>query len=78
MHVSAANNCTEIIKYILQNHDKNCLNHKNAFGWTPLMQAIRNQNLEMVKLLLHSNVIVNDFSFLGESKKYFIIIFNDY
>jgi ankyrin repeat protein len=65
VHISAANNCVEIIKCILQNHDKKCLERKNAFGWTPLMQAIRNENTQMVKFLLNLGVIVNDFSFLG-------------
>ncbi|XP_003425962.1 ankyrin repeat and SAM domain-containing protein 6-like [Nasonia vitripennis] len=67
LHVSAANNCVDVIKCILQKHGKHCLERKNSFGWTPLMQAVRNENVEMVKFLLDSGAIVNDFSFLGLS-----------
>lgn len=68
VHLSAANNCTEILKCILDQHDKCCLERKNSFGWTPLMQAVRNENTEMVKFLLSFGVHVNDFSFLGKFK----------
>ncbi|KAL7296516.1 hypothetical protein TKK_0009950 [Trichogramma kaykai] len=67
VHISAANNCTNIIKCILGKYNKYCLERKNAFGWTPLMHAIRNQHFQMVQLLLYSGAIVNDFSFLGLS-----------
>ncbi|KAJ8672485.1 hypothetical protein QAD02_003744 [Eretmocerus hayati] len=67
VHTSAVNNCIEIMKCILQYHENYCLERKNAFGWTPLMQAIRNENFEMVQFLLERGVAVNDFSFLGMS-----------
>ncbi|XP_058790968.1 uncharacterized protein LOC131664115 isoform X2 [Phymastichus coffea] len=52
---------------LTEKYDNACLERKNSFGWTPLMQAVRNENVEMVKFLLSCGVNVNDFSFLGMS-----------
>jgi ankyrin repeat protein len=67
LHISAANGCTEVVKEIL-NQEKNCckINRKNKFGWTPLMQAIRNGNIDIVKLLLEKNASVDDSTYLGK------------
>lgn len=69
--MSAANDCVDILKCILQKCDTKYLEKKNSFGWTPLMQAVRNENSEMVNFLLSKNVIVNDFSFLGMKRLIF-------
>ena len=66
LHTCAANDCVDIIKYIIQNNENQYIHRKNAFGWTPLMQAIRNENVEAVTCLLELGAIVNDFSFLGK------------
>ncbi|XP_015588126.1 uncharacterized protein LOC107264413 [Cephus cinctus] len=65
LHTSATNGCNEIIKEIIK---KPCrIDQKNKFGWTPLMQAIRNKNVETVKLLLKNNSNVNESTYLGMS-----------
>lgn len=47
---------------------ENCrvIDRKNKFGWTPLMQAIRNGNIDTVKLLLERNADVNQVTYLGK------------
>ncbi|XP_011061106.1 PREDICTED: uncharacterized protein LOC105150015 [Acromyrmex echinatior] len=51
------------------NAKENCrvIDRKNKFGWTPLMQAIRNGNIDTVKLLLERNSDVNQMTYLGMS-----------
>lgn len=73
--MSAANDCVDILKCILQKYDAQHLEKKNSFGWTPLMQAVRNESTETVKFLLSKNVVVNDFSYLGikQNKKTYCI-----
>ncbi|EZA58292.1 hypothetical protein DMN91_006004 [Ooceraea biroi] len=68
LHTSAANGCSEIVKEIL-NQKKNCriVDRKNKFGWTPLMQAIRNGNVDTVKLLSEKNASVGELTYLGMS-----------
>lgn len=67
LHVSAANGCYEIAKKILD-WKSNCpiIDRKNKFGWTPLMQAIRNGDIDTVKLLLENNSNVNESTYLGK------------
>ncbi|KAI4481526.1 hypothetical protein M0802_013972 [Mischocyttarus mexicanus] len=68
LHVSAAYGCNNIIKEILQKKENHkIINRKNKFGWTPLMQAIRNRNIDTVKLLLEEKSNVNDSNYLGMS-----------
>ncbi|KAK2582375.1 hypothetical protein KPH14_004705 [Odynerus spinipes] len=68
LHISAAYGCSVIITEILKKKE-NCqiINRKNKFGWTPLMQAIRNKNIDTVKLLLQRKSNVNDSTYLGIS-----------
>ncbi|KAG5315918.1 ANK3 protein, partial [Acromyrmex insinuator] len=68
LHISAANGCLGIVREIL-NQKENCrvIDRKNKFGWTPLMQAIRNGNIDTVKLLLERNSDVNQMTYLGMS-----------
>ncbi|KAM0731393.1 Ankyrin repeat and SAM domain-containing protein 6 [Formica fusca] len=68
LHVSAANDCFRIVKEIL-NQKENChvIDRKNKFGWTPLMQAIRNGNIDTVKLLLEKDIEVDKVTYLGMS-----------
>ncbi|XP_071556145.1 uncharacterized protein Trprs-m [Temnothorax nylanderi] len=68
LHVSAANGCLGIVREILDQKE-NCrvVDRKNNFGWTPLMQAIRNGNVDTVKLLLEKNADVNQMTYLGMS-----------
>ncbi|XP_018394469.1 PREDICTED: putative ankyrin repeat protein RBE_0220 [Cyphomyrmex costatus] len=68
LHISAANGCLGIVKEILDQKE-NCriIDRKNKFGWTPLMQAIRNGNINTVKFLLERNADVNQMTYLGLS-----------
>ncbi|XP_018305974.1 uncharacterized protein, partial [Mycetomoellerius zeteki] len=68
LHISAANGCLGIVREILDQKE-NCrvIDRKNKFGWTPLMQAIRNGNIDTVKLLLQRNADVNQMTYLGMS-----------
>ncbi|XP_015181522.1 PREDICTED: ankyrin repeat and EF-hand domain-containing protein 1-like, partial [Polistes dominula] len=68
LHVSAAYGCCNIIKELLKKKENHqIINRKNNFGWTPLMQAIRNRNIDTVKLLLEQKSNVNDSTYLGMS-----------
>lgn len=69
LHISAANGCLEIVKEILDQKEENrrVVDRKNKFGWTPLMQAIRNGNIDTVKLLLERNADVNQMTYLGKN-----------
>lgn len=68
LHISAANDCFRIVKEIL-GQKKNCrvIDRKNKFGWSPLMQAIRNGNIDTVKMLLEKNANIDDATYLGMS-----------
>lgn len=67
LHISAANGCYEIARKILE-WKESCrvIDRKNKFGWTPLMQAIRNGDIDTVKLLLEKNSSVNQSTYLGK------------
>lgn len=67
LHTSAANDCFRIVKEILKQKE-NChvIDRKNKFGWTPLMQAIRNGNIDTVKLLLEKDAEVDKVTYLGK------------
>ncbi|KAL6255120.1 hypothetical protein P5V15_013450 [Pogonomyrmex californicus] len=68
LHISAANSCLGIVEEILnQKENYRVIDRKNKFGWTPLMQAIRNGNIDTVKLLLKKNADVNKMTYLGMS-----------
>ncbi|XP_011865974.1 PREDICTED: uncharacterized protein LOC105560988 isoform X2 [Vollenhovia emeryi] len=68
LHVSAANGCLGIAREILnRKENRRVVDRKNKFGWTPLMQAIRNRNVDTVKLLLEKNADVNQMTYLGMS-----------
>lgn len=68
LHISAAYGCCNIIKELLKKKENHqIINRKNNFGWTPLMQAIRNRNIDTVKLLLEQKSNVNDSTYLGMS-----------
>ncbi|XP_012274896.1 uncharacterized protein LOC105696760 [Orussus abietinus] len=67
LHICAVNGCTNIIKEILQTNQLCNVDQKNKFGWTPLMQAIRNGHVETVKLLLQYGSDVNESTYLGMS-----------
>lgn len=66
LHICAANDCLNIMKEILRKQDNHVIDRKNKFGWTPLMLAIRNRNIEIVKFLLEKNANVNKSTYLGE------------
>lgn len=74
LHISAANGCSRIVKEIL-NRQENCrvIDRKNKFGWTPLMQAIRNGNIESVKLLLEKKANVDEVTYLGKQSKSYMV-----
>ncbi|XP_078048277.1 uncharacterized protein LOC144475837 [Augochlora pura] len=68
LHISAANDCYNITKEILQKETScSMIDRKNRFGWTPLMIAIRNRDIKTVKFLLEKNVNVNESTYLGMS-----------
>ncbi|XP_014484234.1 PREDICTED: uncharacterized protein LOC106749372 isoform X2 [Dinoponera quadriceps] len=68
LHVSAANGCYEITKTILDREkSRRAVDRKNKFGWTPLMQAIRNGDIDTVKLLLEKKSNVDESTYLGMS-----------
>lgn len=70
LHVSATNGCYEIVKTILeQEESRRAVDRKNKFGWTPLMQAIRNGDIDTVKLLLENKSNVDDSTYLGKRCK---------
>lgn len=70
LHISAANGCLGIVREILeQKENYRIIDRKNKFGWTPLMQAIRNRNTDTVKLLLERNADVNQMTYLGKRVK---------
>lgn len=52
LHLSATNGCNSVIEEIFKKKAYNDIDPKNDCGWTPLMQAIRNGNVETVKTLL--------------------------
>lgn len=53
VHVAASNNCCKILKEVIKNKEvMQKADIKNKFGWTPLMQALRNGHWEAVKCLL--------------------------
>ncbi|XP_029155537.1 uncharacterized protein LOC114928480 [Nylanderia fulva] len=68
LHTSAANDCFRIVKEILSQKE-NCrvIDRKNKFGWTPLMQAIRNRNIDTVTLLLEKGTKIDQVTYLGMS-----------
>ncbi|XP_014484235.1 PREDICTED: uncharacterized protein LOC106749372 isoform X3 [Dinoponera quadriceps] len=67
LHVSAANGCYEITKTILDREkSRRAVDRKNKFGWTPLMQAIRNGDIDTVKLLLEKKSNVDESTYLDE------------
>lgn len=66
LHISAANGCLNVAKEILRNQNSGVIDRKNKFGWTPLMLAIRNRDIQMVKFLLKNNANVNESTYLGE------------
>lgn len=69
LHVSAANGCYEIVKTILdQGKGRDAVDRKNIFGWTPLMQAIRNDDIDTVKLLLEKKSNVDQSTYLGKRR----------
>jgi len=75
LHISAANGCLGIVREILdQKENRRVIDRKNKFGWTPLMQAIRNGNIDTVKLLLERKADVNQMTYLG--KQVFMIAVN--
>ena len=67
LHISAANGCLNITKEILQKQNTCVIDRKNKFGWTPLMLAIRNRDIQTVKFLLKKNANVNESTYLGMS-----------
>ncbi|XP_076658451.1 uncharacterized protein LOC143362302 isoform X2 [Halictus rubicundus] len=68
LHISAANGCLDITKEILQKENScNIIDRKTKFGWTPLMIAIRNRDVNTVKYLLEKNANVNESTYLGMS-----------
>ncbi|XP_067203042.1 uncharacterized protein TrpRS-m isoform X2 [Linepithema humile] len=68
LHISAANDCFRIVKEILsQKKNRLVIDRKNKFGWSPLMQAIRNGNIDTVKMLLEKNANIDDATYLGMS-----------
>ena len=67
LHISAANGCLNITKEILRKQNSCVIDRKNKFGWTPLMLAIRNRDIQMVKFLLKKNANVNESTYLGMS-----------
>lgn len=74
MHISAANGCLNITKEILQKQDSyHIIDRKNKFGWTPLMLAIRNKDIETVKFLLEKKASVNELTYLGKHIHFFYI-----
>lgn len=75
LHVSAANGCLRIVREILdQKENRRVIDRKNKFGWTPLMQAIRNGNIDTVKLLLEKNADVNQVTYLGKQAAIYVIV----
>lgn len=77
LHISAANGCIDITKEIFRKHDCcHIIDRKNKFGWTPLMLAIRNRNINMVKYLLQKNANVNESTDLGKQLMYHMKIYN--
>nr|XP_033328614.1 ankyrin repeat domain-containing protein 36B-like [Megalopta genalis] len=68
LHISAANDCHNITKEILQKETScSMIDRKNRFGWTPLMIAIRNRDVKTVKYLLQKNANINESTYLGMS-----------
>ncbi|XP_076668062.1 uncharacterized protein LOC143368835 isoform X1 [Andrena cerasifolii] len=67
LHISAANGCLNITKEILRKQNICVIDRKNKFGWTPLMLAIRNRDIQTVKFLLKKNANVNESTYLGMS-----------
>ncbi|XP_076668064.1 uncharacterized protein LOC143368835 isoform X3 [Andrena cerasifolii] len=66
LHISAANGCLNITKEILRKQNICVIDRKNKFGWTPLMLAIRNRDIQTVKFLLKKNANVNESTYLDE------------
>ncbi|KAK9298862.1 hypothetical protein QLX08_007963 [Tetragonisca angustula] len=68
LHISAGNGCLDITKEIFRKHNcRQIIDRKNKFGWTPLMLAIRNKHIKMVKYLLQNNANINESTYLGMS-----------
>lgn len=79
LHISAANDCFRIVKEILSQKKNRCvIDRKNKFGWTPLMQAIRNGNIDTVKMLLEKNANIDDATYLGKQIQTFVIVFRTF
>lgn len=69
LHISAANGCYEITKTILDREESHrAVDRKNKFGWTQLMQAIRNGDIDTVKLLLEKKCNVDESTYLGKRR----------
>ncbi|XP_043278082.1 ankyrin repeat and SAM domain-containing protein 3-like isoform X1 [Venturia canescens] len=67
LHVTAANGCYFVIKEILKKHDDCDIDKRNDNGWSPLMLAIRNGNVESVKLLLDNGCNPEQSTYQGVS-----------
>lgn len=77
LHISAANGCLDIAKEIFRKHDsRQIIDRKNKFGWTPLMLAIRNKHIKMVKYLLQNNANINESTYLGIKRDWKSYFFN--
>ena len=65
LHIGAANGCSRIIREILKREKICSLDRRNLFGWTPLMQAIRNGKIDCVKILLANGASAAESNYLG-------------
>lgn len=65
IHLCATNKCGRLIEMILRQHGTEKADSKNKFGWTPLMQALRERHLETAQLLINSGFHPSHRSYLG-------------
>ncbi|XP_033229845.1 uncharacterized protein LOC117181362 isoform X2 [Belonocnema kinseyi] len=66
LHLGAANGYFRIVKQILEKGACD-IDRKNVFGWTPLMQAIRNGKINCAEILLANGANVTESTYLDTS-----------
>ena len=78
IHIAAFNNSIRCLKYILDNCKDININDKNDLGSTPLHSAVKNANIESIKILLDHNIDTTIKDYTGKTAQKIAIKRNYY